>query len=398
MSHRFAVFPAGAADSIEAANNLVAAMCAESVGEPPSTVAELVEALTECGEEVCWVERPADSRGVFVETRQPEDGLLNYLLLETKDRGLAVYDLELFRLYDPRGRVDIDVVLQGDVALPYLTPTLLRDLVLRPTWPRPDDSFFIVERGEEQYVQVYREADGSYTLEHRDGGADAHFKYRLTDVSLVADVMWAWVTDDSRWRTAVAWTPLQIAETDDQDSWRPAAGTFHIDENSDRELTFDDTDGEPFLAYHAGNPDNEKDADGRLIPLGFDDVDEAAAKAKDHLDPPGTKAPRHINLRSEHRDDGSWLNLDATLGDDGSLHINGQDFGPVTRMISSDGEYEYFYTIAAANVPALVAALGGEPGTDVIDMLAQRYSGDASYQLEREIRSSGVDYRFTNYC
>ncbi|OBF41674.1 hypothetical protein A5724_04905 [Mycobacterium sp. ACS1612] len=408
------MFPAGAVDSIEAANDLVVTMCIESVGEPPSSVVELVDALIECGEEVCWVERPADSRGVIVETKQPEDGLLNYLLSETMDRGLAVYDLELFRLYDPRGRVDIDVKIQSDVALPYLTPTLLRDLVLRPTWPRPDDPFFIVERGEELYVQVYRGEDGSYTLEHRDGGADAHFRYCSTEISLLADVMWAWVIEDSRWRTAVAWTPLQIAETDDQDLWRPTAGSLHIAENSDLELTFDDTDGEPFLAYHAGNPDNEKDADGRLIPLGwvlhvsdeeeiatgvlgFDDVEEAAAKAKDHLGPPATKAPRHISLRSEHRDDGSWLNLDATLGDDGSLHINGQDFGPVTRMISSDGEYEYFYTIAAENVPALVIALGGEPGTDIIDLLAQRYRGDASYQLEREIRSSGIDYQFTNY-
>jgi hypothetical protein len=110
-----------------------------------------------------------------------------------------------------------------------------------------------------------------------------------------------------------------------------------------------------------------------------------------------TTMAQHINLRSEHRDDGSWLNLEATVDHDGSLRISGQDFGPVTRMISSDGEYEYFYTIAAENVPALVVALGGEPGMDIIDLLAQRYCGEASYQLEREIRSSGVEYRFSNY-
>jgi hypothetical protein len=66
-------------------------------------------------------------------------------------------------------------------------------------------------------------------------------------------------------------------------------------------------------------------------------------------------------------------------------------------MISPDGEYEYFYTVAAEDVPALVVALGGQPGTDVIDLLVQHYCGDASYQLERDIRSSGVEYRFTNY-
>ena len=69
----------------------------------------------------------------------------------------------------------------------------------------------------------------------------------------------------------------------------------------------------------------------------------------------------------------------------------------MTRTISSDGEYEYFYTVAAKDVPSLIVALGGRPGADVIDLLAQNYCGDASYQLEREIESSGVEYRFTNF-
>ena len=69
----------------------------------------------------------------------------------------------------------------------------------------------------------------------------------------------------------------------------------------------------------------------------------------------------------------------------------------MTRMVSPDGEYEYFYTIAVEDVPALVVALGGQPGTDVIDFLTQHYRGDASYQLEREIRSSGVEYDFSSW-
>jgi hypothetical protein len=341
MSHRFAVFPAGAVNSVEEANDLVCAMCAGSVGEPPSAVRELVDALPDSGQLLCMVERSADSRGVIIATEQPEDGLLRHLLLETMDRGLAVYDLELFRLYDPRGRVDVDVELPGDVTLPYLTPALLRDLALRPTWPLPEQPYFTVARGEHEHVQTYRNGDGTYALEYRDGGPDAHFEYRTADIGLVADVMWGWVTRDSRWRTAVAWTRLEIEDPDDQDSWRPNSGTFYVDENLDRELSFDDTDGEPFLAYHAGNPDNEKDAEGRLISIGwvlhvsdeeqmatgvldFDNVDEAVAKAKDYLGAPTQNAPRHVSLRNEHRDDGSWLNLDASLGDDGSLRISGR--------------------------------------------------------------------------
>ena len=107
------------------------------------------------------------------------DGLLRYLLLETMDRGLAVYDIELFRLYDPRGRVDVEVSLTGDLTLPYLTPALLRDLVLRPTWPDPEHPYFIVARGDQEFIQTYRDEDGTYQLEHQDGGLDAHFAYPL---------------------------------------------------------------------------------------------------------------------------------------------------------------------------------------------------------------------------
>ncbi|OBB19700.1 hypothetical protein A5761_00705 [Mycolicibacterium setense] len=66
-------------------------------------------------------------------------------------------------------------------------------------------------------------------------------------------------------------------------------------------------------------------------------------------------------------------------------------------MLSSYGEYEYFYTIAGADVPALTNALGGEPGADIVDALARNWSGDASYGLGRTIESSGVKYHFANY-
>ena len=76
-----------------------------------------------------------------------------------------------------------------------------------------------------------------------------------------------------------------------------------------------------------------------------------------------------MSLLDEHRKDGSWLNLDATLRPDGSLRIDSQYLGPATESISSDGEYEDGYLIAAEDVPALVIALGGQPGTDIIDLL-----------------------------
>jgi hypothetical protein len=84
--------------------------------------------------------------------------------------------------------------------------------------------------------------------------------------------------------------------------------------------------------------------------------------------------PGKVILRNERRGD-DWRNLWAYLGPDGSLHIDGQDLGPGTEMVSGDGEYEWFRTIQAEHVPRLVEMLGGEAGTDVLDLLASRYLG-----------------------
>ncbi|MBX7430633.1 hypothetical protein JDV09_00695 [Mycobacterium sp. Y57] len=417
MNHRFAIFPAGAADSVEQANDLVCAMATGIEGQPHKAVRELFDELDDILGRYLAV-RPADARGAVIATDRPEDGLLRYLLQSAAARGLAVYDIELFRLYDPRGRVDVEVELCGLALLPYVTPTLLRDLVLRPTWPAPENPFLILARGEHDHIQAYRDPNGTYQFEYRDGGPDAHFQFFTADCGLVADVMWAWVNDDPSWRTAVRWSPLVL---DDDDSYRSSPSinsTIHVDRNSDRELGFSDTDGQPFLAYHAGNPGNEVDGDDRPVPtgwvlhvdrdesfvtgvLGFNRVDDALTAAETYLGvSPASqdRRPRRcVSLLDERREDGSWLNLDATLQPDGSLRIDGQDLGPVTEPVSPDGEYEYGYTIAAQDVPAMVIALGGQHGTDIIDLLEHHWSGAQSYGLGAAIRSSGVPHHFWNY-
>jgi hypothetical protein len=66
--------------------------------------------------------------------------------------------------------------------------------------------------------------------------------------------------------------------------------------------------------------------------------------------------------------------LSAYVSTDGALHIEGQDLGPATAPPSHDGEYEWFETIRPEHLPRLVELLGGEPGTDLLDLLAERYT------------------------
>jgi hypothetical protein len=98
---------------------------------------------------------------------------------------------------------------------------------------------------------------------------------------------------------------------------------------------------------------------------------------------------RKVTLRQE-RDgrDHRWLG--AYVDDGGNLHIDGQDLGPSTAMVSSDGEYEWFQTIAEADVARLVALLDGAPGTDVLDLLERDWTGARSYELERRLRQGDI--------
>jgi hypothetical protein len=59
----------------------------------------------------------------------------------------------------------------------------------------------------------------------------------------------------------------------------------------------------------------------------------------------------------------SGLTVWANLTPEGNLHVHGQH-------LRDGGEYEYFITVKAADVPALVVALGGSSAAECVDLLA----------------------------
>jgi hypothetical protein len=82
--------------------------------------------------------------------------------------------------------------------------------------------------------------------------------------------------------------------------------------------------------------------------------------------------------------------LEAYLDSGGNLHLDAQDLGQGTETVSSDGEYEYFKTIAAADLRGLLDLLGATMGSDVLDVLGAKWTGTASYDLEERIRQSDL--------
>jgi len=100
-------------------------------------------------------------------------------------------------------------------------------------------------------------------------------------------------------------------------------------------------------------------------------------------------ADRKVILREEHDGlDGRFLW--AYLDENGALHIDGQDIGPSTAPVSADGEYEWFSTIKPEHLPRLVEVLAGKPGADILDLLAETYTGPRAAEMERILRESGI--------
>lgn len=93
----------------------------------------------------------------------------------------------------------------------------------------------------------------------------------------------------------------------------------------------------------------------------------------------------------------TWRFLHASLNDEGDLVLAGHDLGPGTAIVSSDGEYEYWITVKAEHFPRLLALLEASPDADVLQVLAEHWTGERSYELERLIRGSGIPQEFFSY-
>jgi hypothetical protein len=102
-----------------------------------------------------------------------------------------------------------------------------------------------------------------------------------------------------------------------------------------------------------------------------------------------TDPDRKVMLREERTGPNQRF-LWAYVSTDGALHVDDQDLGPATSPPSDDGEYEWFETIQPEHLPRLIELLGGEPGTDPLDLLAERYTGAGATAFERILRESGI--------
>ncbi len=98
---------------------------------------------------------------------------------------------------------------------------------------------------------------------------------------------------------------------------------------------------------------------------------------------------RRVSLVSEREGPDSRF-VDAYFDEDGNLKIDGQDLGPGTAPMSSDGEYEWIVTVPADWLARAVVILGGAEGEQILDVLARDYRGPGAYGIRRKLVDAGV--------
>ncbi|KAB2899230.1 MAG: hypothetical protein F9K31_08120 [Dokdonella sp.] len=71
------------------------------------------------------------------------------------------------------------------------------------------DSFAILSKGEETYVQVAGSPAEGFILEYRDGSESNHFRAQasLLPLSTIQDIFEKYAQGDATWRSRVTWEP-----------------------------------------------------------------------------------------------------------------------------------------------------------------------------------------------
>jgi len=75
------------------------------------------------------------------------------------------------------------------------------------------DRFLVVQRIPDLpdvFTQVWHQAGGDYTLEHRDGAADRHFQVTIDSPGAVIVAMTGWARQEFGWGAGLAWSAVDI--------------------------------------------------------------------------------------------------------------------------------------------------------------------------------------------
>ncbi|MGK8502796.1 hypothetical protein [Nocardia asiatica] len=214
MSYDHVLLPSGVASSIAEVDAYLSTQQGVPESETVAAIAaELNRRNAELPEEdnfLSTVPVGGAATGTVLYVSCPYDaiGFVRHLLLElATPLNYAVYDPQLAWLLDPAGHVRATVTHGGAGEFPYLTEALIHQWIPELSAPNP---YLVVERGEQFYIQTYRENSGGYTLEYRDGSPAKHFGTAVPDAATVAALIWDWANDDRTRFPGLPWSRVDL--------------------------------------------------------------------------------------------------------------------------------------------------------------------------------------------
>ena len=75
------------------------------------------------------------------------------------------------------------------------------------------DRFLVIQRVPDLpdvFAQVWHEAGGTYSVEHRDGSADRHFETTAEQPEAVIAALTGWARQEAGWDSGLSWSPLGL--------------------------------------------------------------------------------------------------------------------------------------------------------------------------------------------
>jgi hypothetical protein len=79
---------------------------------------------------------------------------------------------------------------------------------------RGDEKFMVIERlrdpTRQTYAQCVKQDNGSFLVERRDGGLNAHFRYVADSSRQARDIVMSWAFELPGWDSALAWEPVNV--------------------------------------------------------------------------------------------------------------------------------------------------------------------------------------------
>ena len=106
-------------------------------------------------------------------------------------------------------------------------------------------------------------------------------------------------------------------------------------------------------------------------------------------------AGEHTVQLFQSRDDRGTRSIWVTLVADGRLRIEGQDLGKSVAVVGEGlTEYEWDWTVAAADVPRISELLGGPAGADPIASLRRWTTESNGRDPGQHLKDAGLELEF----